>query len=194
MVGGFGRMVVPFVVMLVFFFAVMLMLGSILGGLVVGIPVAVVATAALVGVLYAKYQRLRDGSVVRFSEHGVELSDRLGFRVRLAWRDMTRLGEVDSRMASPTSIGHGSGMRVRAGAMRSLGLIGWGERVTPPDIPGWMRQSLAMQPLNPADGRPEVSIPLGGLDPNWPHGPMGHWVRLYRPDPLGGPTQHPRGY
>lgn len=186
MSGGFGRMVAPFVVLLVFFFAVMLLLGSILGGLGVGIPVAVVATGAMVAVLYGKFRRMRDGSVVRFSEYGVELSDQLGFRVRLAWRDMTRVGEVDTRMANPRSIGHGAGVRVRAGVLRSLGLIGWGERVTPPNLPDWLRRSLAVQPVNPVDGRPEVSIPLGGIDPNWLQGPMGQWVHLYRPDLLGG--------
>jgi hypothetical protein len=196
--GGFGRMVVPFVVVLVFFFVIMLLLGSIIGdGLAVGIPVAVGATAGLVAVLYKKFRRMSEGTVVRFSEHGVELSDQLGFRVRLAWTDMTRLGEVDTRMASPRSIGHGAGARARVGVMKSLGLIGWGERVTPRRIPGWMRQSLAAQPVNPADGRPEVSIPLGGMDPNWPNGPMGQWVRSYRPDllatqpPAGQQTPHP---
>lgn len=76
--GGFGRMAAPFIAMLVFFFAIMLLLSSIFGGLLVGIPVAVVATGALVGVLYSKFTRLRSGTVVRFSEYGVELSDQLG--------------------------------------------------------------------------------------------------------------------
>jgi len=186
MTGGFWRMVAPFAVVLVFFFAVMLLLGSIAGGLALGFPVAIAATGVLVGVLYAKFQRLRDGSVVRFSEHGVELRDQLGVHVRLAWRDITRVDVVDTRMANPRSIGHGAGMRVRVGALRTLGLIGWGERVMPPNTPDWLRRALAAQPVNPADGRPEVAVPLGGLDPNWPRGPMGQWVRHYRPDLLAG--------
>lgn len=182
--GGFGRMAVPFVAILAFFFVIMLLLGSIIGGLVVGIPVAIGSTAALVAVLYAKFRRMESGTVVRFSEYGVELSDRLGFRIRLGWRDITRLGQVDSRMAGPRRVGYAGSARIRAGAMQSLGLIGWGERVVPPDIPHWMHQHLAAQPRNPADGRPEVAIPLGGIDPDWPHGPMGQWVRTYRPDLL----------
>jgi hypothetical protein len=184
--GGFGRMVVPFVFMLVFFFVVMLLLGSIIGGLVTGIAVAIGATAGLVAVLYGKFRRMRAGTVIRFSQYGVELSDQLGFRARLTWPDITRLGEVDTRMATPRSVGHGTGTRARVGSMKSLGLIGWGERITPRRIPAWMRQSLATQPVNPADGRPEVSIPLGGIDPNWPNGPMGQWVHMYRPDLLRG--------
>lgn len=182
--GGFGRMAVPFVALLALFFVVMLLLGSMLGGLVVGIPVAIGSTGALVAVLHAKFERMESGTVVRFSEYGVELLDQLGFRLRLGWRDITRLGPVDSRMTSPRRVGYRGSVRLGAGAMRSLGLIGWGDRVVPPNLPHWMRQHLAAQPVNPADGRPEVAIPLGAVDPNWPHGQMGQWVRTYRPDLL----------
>lgn len=180
--GGFGRVLVPFVVVLVFFFAIMLLIGSIIGGLETGIPVAIGATAGLVFVRYRDFQRMREGTVVRFSEYGVELGDHLGFRIRLAWPDVTRLGEVDTRLAAPRSIGAGAWMRV--GRTTSLGLIGWGERTTPGRMPERMRQSLAAQPVNPEDGRPEVSIPLGGIDPDRQRGPMGQWVRSYRPDLL----------
>ena len=112
-----------------------------------------------------------------------------GFHVRLAWRDITRMGQVDTRMAGSDRIGEDGGVKVGVGSMKSLGLIGWGERVVPANIPDWMRQNLAAQPLNPADGRPEVAIPLGDIDPNWLHGAMGHWLRLHRPDLLGPPNQ-----
>jgi hypothetical protein len=184
--GGFGRMALPFVVLLVFFAAVMLLLGSIFFGLAGGIVAAVVGTGALVGVLYGKFARMKQGTVVRFSEYGVELSDTMGFLIRLAWPDVTRIGEVDSRMGNPTAVGHGGGVHVGVGAMRSLGLIGWGQRVVPPNAPAWMHQHLAVQPVNPRDGRPEVAIPLSGIDPDWVHGPMGQWVRTYRPDLFGG--------
>ncbi|GAA3108293.1 hypothetical protein GCM10020001_027920 [Nonomuraea salmonea] len=70
-------------------------------------------------------------------------------------------------------------------ALRSVGLIGWGERAVPPRIPAWMRDRLARVPVDPATGRPEVTIPLGEFDPVWQRGPMGDWVRRYRPDLMG---------
>lgn len=184
--GGFGKMVLPFVFPLVLFVAVMLALGSIFVGLAGGIIAAVVGTGALVFVLYTKYNRMQDGTVVRFSESGVELSDSMGFQIRLNWPDVTRVGEVASQMANPASVGAEGGARVGVGAMRTQGIIGWGYRAVPPSAPTWMHQHLAMQPVNPHDGRPEVAIPLSGIDPNWMHGAMGQWVRMYRPDLLGG--------
>lgn len=191
--GGFGRMAMPFVFVLVLFAAVMLLLGSIFGGLLGGIIAAVVGTGALVGVLYAKFAKMKQGTVVRFSEYGVELLDAKGFHLRLNWPDITRVGVVHSQMADPGAVGHENGVQASVGAMASQGVIGWGQRVVPPNAPGWMRERLAAQPTNPVDGRPEVAIPLGGVDPNWMHGPMGQWVRMYRPDLLGGGYQQP-GY
>lgn len=103
--GGFGKMVLPYVFLLVFFAAVMLLLGSVFGGIVGGIIAAVVGTAALVGVLWSKFNRMRQGTVVRFSEYGVELSDTLGYQIRLNWPDITRIGEVKSHMSNPTAAG-----------------------------------------------------------------------------------------
>jgi len=191
--GGFGRMVLPFVLLLVFFAAIMLLLGSIFAGLAGGIAISVVSTAIMVGVLYAKFSRMKSGTVVRFSEYGVELSDTKGFRIRLNWPDLTRVGQVDTQMANPQSVGEQNGVQVGVGAMQSQGIIGWGERVIPPNAPGWVHANLAAQPKNPYDGRPEVAIPLGGVDPNWQQGAMGQWVRRYRPDLMGGGYQQP-GY
>lgn len=192
--GGFGKMVLPFVFMLVFFAAIMLLLGSIVGGIVGGIVAAVVGTGALVGILYGKFSRMKEGTVVRFSEYGVELSDTRGFRVRLNWPDLTRVGQVSTQMADPGAIGEDGGVKVSVGAMMNQGIIGWGERVIPPNAPGWMRANLAAAPMNPYDGRPEVAIPLGGIDKNWLHGPMGQWVRIYRPDLMGGGPPPQAGY
>src|SRR5262245_61719475 len=192
--GGFGRMVLPFVFMLVFFFAVMLLLASIFAGLIGGIAIAVAATGALVVVLYLKFTRVKKGTVVRFSEYGVELSDKLGFRVTLAWQDITKIGQVNTQMANPEAIESGD-VTASIGAMRSQGVIGWGHRTVPARAPGWMRENLANQPKNPTDGRPLVAIPLGGIDPNWLRGPMAQWIRLYRPDLLGGgQPQAAQGY
>jgi hypothetical protein len=186
MAGGFGRMLLPFVLLLVFFGMVMLLLFSIFLGLAGGIVAAVVGPLVLLGVLYGKFSRMKNGTVIRFSEYGVELSDAMGFRIRLMWPDITRIGQVHTQMAKPGAIGPDDGLQVGVGAVKSQGIIGWGERVVPPRAPGWMRENLAAQARNPWDGRPEVAIPLGGVDPNWMNGPMGQWVRLYRPDLLGG--------
>lgn len=188
--GGFGRMALPYVFLLIFFAAVMMLLGSVFGGLVGGIVAAVVGTGALVGVLWSKFNRLKQGTVVRFSEYGVELSDTLGYRIRLNWPDITRVGEVRSQMSNPTVAGVEGGLQVGAGAVRTQGIIGWGHRVIPQNAPGWMRQQVAMTPVNPYDGRPEVAIPLSGIDPDWLQGAMGQWVRMYRPDLLGGGPQY----
>jgi hypothetical protein len=184
--GGFGRMALPFAFVLVLFAAIMLLLGSILAGLIGGIIAAVVGTGALLGVLYAKYARMKKGTVVRFSEYGVELFDTMGFHIRLGWGDITRVGPVDSRMADPGAVDAG-GVQVGVGAMQTLGVIGWGYRVVPPAAPGWLHQHLAASPVNPYDGRPEVAIPLGGIDRNWVYGAMGQWVRTFRPDLMGVP-------
>ncbi len=183
--GGFGRMVVPFVIMLVFFAAIMLLLGSVFGSILGGVVAAVVGTGALTAVLYAKFVKMKAGTIVRFSEYGVELSDTKGFRTRLNWPDITRVGQVHTQMAGPDAIGEQNGVQVSVGAMKSQGIIGWGDRVIPPSAPDWLRANLAAQPRHPYDGRPEVAIPLGGVDPNWQYGPMGQWLRQYRPDLLG---------
>src|SRR5262245_53157097 len=125
--GGFGRMVLPFVAILVFFGLVMLALFSIFLGLSGGIAAAVVGPLVLLGVLYRKFTRMKSGTVVRFSEYGVELSDAMGFRIRLLWPDITRIGEVHTQMAKPGAIGTEDGLKVGVGPMRSQGIIGWGE-------------------------------------------------------------------
>ncbi len=188
--GGFGKIVLPLVFLLVFFAVIMLLLGSAVAGLIGGIIAAVVGTGALVGVLYGKFNRMKQGTVVRFSEYGVELSDTMGYQIRLNWPDITRIGEVRSQMANPSAVGVQGGVQVNAGAVKTQGIIGWGHRVIPPNAPGWMRQNLAMAPVNPYDGRPEVAIPLSGIDPNWMRGAMGQWVRMYRPDLFGGGPQY----
>ena len=192
----FGRFLAPFLGVLALFFAVMLLLGAILttstpGGIVI----AALATAVLVGVLYAKFRALVANTVVRFSDEGVELVDGRGFRVRLAWDDMTRIDTVHSQLADGRPIGRGFGVRARVGRTSSDGLVGWGKRMTPARMPGWMRRQLAAAPVDPADGRPEVAVPVGALDPSWTLGPMGDWVRRYRPDllPPVPPIGHPTG-
>lgn len=187
---GFGKLVAPFVIMIVFFAVIMLLLGSVLGGMLVGIIAAIVGALALVGVLFAKFKRMQNNTVLRFSEYGVELVDTvLGFHVRLPWPGVTRIGHVNTQMANPKSIGADGGVSVSVGAHQSEGLIGWGDRTVPSSAPAWVRANLAATRVNPADGRPEVAITLSGIDPTWRQGVIGRWVGQYRPDLMFGHGQ-----
>ncbi|MFB4277227.1 hypothetical protein ACBJ59_18195 [Nonomuraea sp. MTCD27] len=184
--GSFPRFLAPFIAPLVLFFAVCLLLGAILtGSTPLGAVLGALATGVLVAVLAAKHRRLASGTVVRFSADGVELTDSYGFRVRLRWPDITRVDVVDTQLANPRRLGRPGAMRARVQPLRSVGLIGWGERTVPPRIPGWMRDRLGRVPVDPVTGRPEVAIPLGEFDPLWERGPMGDWVRRYRADLVG---------
>jgi hypothetical protein len=185
---GFGKMATPFIIMIVFFGLIMTLLGSILtGNAIVGVGIGVVGAAALFGVLYLKFTRMRGGTVLRMSEYGCELVDsNLGFHVRLTWPSVTRIGQVDTQMANPGAVGDAGGVQVSVGAHQSEGLIGWGQRTTPPNAPAWMRANLAAAPVHPADGRPEVAITLSGFDPNWRRSAIGQWVGQYRPDLMFG--------
>jgi hypothetical protein len=66
----------------------MYVLGYVVGEVAGGLVGSVVVTGVMVGVLYRKVARMKQGTVVRFSEYGVELSDTLGFHVQLYWRDI----------------------------------------------------------------------------------------------------------
>ncbi|MEV4221402.1 hypothetical protein ACBI99_02785 [Nonomuraea sp. ATR24] len=181
--GSFYAFAAPFLMPLALFFPVCLALGAILTrSTLLGVLVAAAATAALVGVLAVKYRRMVDGTVVRFSPQGVELSDSYGFRLRLAWADIERVDVVESPMAGRRVIGRPGGVRVRAGEMRTIGLVGWGSRVLPGRVPGWMRDHLARVPVHPESGLQWLGIPLGAIDPLWERGPMGELVRQRRPD------------
>ncbi|MFI6739685.1 hypothetical protein ACIBI9_42755 [Nonomuraea sp. NPDC050451] len=184
--GNFPRFVAPFVAPFALFFAVCLLLGAIFtGSTPLGAAIGALATAALLAVLVAKHRRLTTGTVVRFSADGVELADSYGFRVRLRWPDITRIDVVDTQLAGPRRFGRPGGVRVRVEPLRSVGLVGWGERTVPPRVPGWMRERLTRAPMDPVTGRPEVAIPLGEFDPLWEGGAMGDWVRRHRPDLMG---------
>ncbi|WP_433516106.1 hypothetical protein ACQP2T_11330 [Nonomuraea sp. CA-143628] len=182
---SFLAFLAPLLAPLVLFFPVCLLLGAfVTGSAAAGVLIGALGVGALIGVLAIKHRRMVAGTVVRFSPQGVELADAHGFRLRLAWARMERIDVVESRMASPRPIGGLGGVRVRAGALWSVGLIGWGERDVPPRIPQWMRAQLAAVPVDPETGLQWLGIPLGAVDPLWERGPMGDWVRRHRPDLL----------
>lgn len=164
----FGPMLLPSAVQLVLLFLFTLTVGSALfrGNVCGGMMVALAVTGTVIGVQYAKFSRAQSGTVLRFSEGGIEFEDHTGFHVRLYWGDIIRLD------------------RVHLAAMygKSIGAIGWGHRTVSPQTPDWMLNNFAAQPVNPDDGRPQVAIPLGHIDPDWMEGEMGAWFRRHRPD------------
>lgn len=175
------RLMLPVSPLFVLFFVVMLGLGAIVAQSTPGgVVIALVCTALLAFWMYRKIAKLK--TVLRFDGEGVTLTDSKGFRVVLQWRDVTQVGPVNTRIVSPRRVGRPWGVKARAGATESLGLIGWGQRSTPARMPGWMRAELAAQPVEQGTGRPLVAIPLGAIDPGWTLGDMGRWVQAHRPD------------
>lgn len=187
--GGFRRMIVPFIAMLAFFFVVMLLLGSALTGtLGGGIAIGAGATLVMSGVLYLKFKRAESGALLRFTPYGVEHIEGNGLHVRLAWPDVVQIGQVQTQMANPKQVSGGGAVAVGVGSLKSVGIIGWGDRTMPAKAPDWLCQQMAAQPRHPVDGRPMVAIPVGQFDPQWLNGAMGEWVRRFRPDVLPPPA------
>ncbi|PTM56826.1 hypothetical protein [Desmospora activa] len=175
-----------FVPLLVVFYAIMIALGSLpFGGrLFPGMAMGLVPTAFLVYRLYLKSRHGFLSTVLRMSPAGVEWWDDYGFHVRLRWERIVRIGEVHTEMTKPgASVGTPSGTQLTVQPWRNSGLIGWGEQQQiPENTPKWVKDLLARAPRDPDTGAPEVAIPLAGLDDRWMEGPMGDWVRRYRPD------------
>src|ERR1044072_4885239 len=115
--GSFLAFLAPLLMPLVLFFPVCLLLGAIVtGSTAAGVLIGALGVGALTGALAVKHRRMGAVTVVRFSPQGVELADAHGFRLRLAWARMERIGVVESRMASPRPIGRLRGGRARADA------------------------------------------------------------------------------
>ncbi|WP_345389185.1 hypothetical protein [Nonomuraea salmonea] len=135
--GGFPRFLAPFIAPLILFFFVLLLLGAILtSSTPLGVLIGAIATGVLVGVLAVKHRRLTQGTVARFSPEGVELVDRMGFRVWLRWRDVTRIDVVDTQLANPRRMGRpgerGPGCRRCARSGSSAGASARCRRASPP--------------------------------------------------------------
>ncbi|MEV4895559.1 hypothetical protein AB0K48_39920 [Nonomuraea sp. NPDC055795] len=155
---------------------------------------AAAATVVLPGVRLAWWRRLAAATVARFSPEGVEMEDRYGSRVHLAWRHIERIDVVESRIPSPRTITKAGRIGVRTGARQCVGLVGWGEYEIPPHAPKWLPAHRARLPFDPASGLQKISIPLGAVDPLWENGPMGDRIRRHRPDlfqPAVAPGAHP---
>ncbi len=173
--------------LLVIFYAIMVALGSLpFGGrLLPGMAIGLVPTAFLVLSVYRKARRGFLSTVLRMSPAGVEWWDGYGFHVRLRWDRIVRVGEVRTAMTKPGArVGVAGGARIGVRAWSNSGLIGWGEQRIPATAPGWVRELLDRAPRDPRTNATEVAIPLAGLDDTWTVGPMGDWVRRYRPDLL----------
>jgi hypothetical protein len=173
--------------MLVIFYTIMVALASLpFGGkLLPGMAIGLVPTALLVLRVYLKGRRGFMSTVLRMSPAGVEWWDAYGFHVRLRWDRVVRVGEVHTAMTKPGArVGVSGGVKLSVRAWENSGLIGWGKQRVPDKAPAWVKDMLARAPRDPATGAPEVAIPLSGLDDTWTMGPMGDWVRRYRPDLL----------
>lgn len=173
--------------LLVVFYAIMVALGSLPfgGSLLPGLAVAVVPTGLLVWNMYRKARRGFLSTVVRMSPTGVEWRDGYGFHVRLRWEAVERVGEIRTAMTRPGArVGVAGGVRMTVRSWANSGLIGWGEQRTPQNAPSWVKDLLSRAPRDPRSGASQVTIPLGGIDSSWTLGPMGGWVRRYRPDLL----------
>jgi hypothetical protein len=182
----FLRGSLAWVPMWVVFFAFTLFLGTILaaGNPIVGLVIAAAATGMMIWQLYRKAENGWLSTVVRMSPVGVELWDDAGFHLWLPWPGITRVGQVATPRAKPgTSVDLAIGS-LRVAAWRNLGLIGWGDRRVPDNMPPWMATVLDEAPRHPDSGAIEVAIPLGSINPAWPHTAMGGWVRRHRPDLL----------
>ncbi|MFI6909431.1 hypothetical protein ACIBKY_49780 [Nonomuraea sp. NPDC050394] len=143
---------------------------------------AAVATVVLPGVRLARWWHLAAATVVRLSPDSVEMEDRYGSRVHLAWRHVERIDVVESRIPSPRTITRAGRIGVRTGARQCVGLVGWGEYEIARHAPSWLPAHRARLPIDPASGLRKISIPLGAVDPLWEHGPMGDRIRRFRPD------------
>lgn len=181
--GGFGRVVWSYKSILVALFVIF----GVVSVDAVGWWGAVAAGGAVdglfVGKLFSNFRRMQANTVAAFSEQGVEWRDKIGLRVRLRWPDVTRIDEVEFRQSPPHEDRRGMiRMKSNDGVIKLQGLVGWGERIMPLDVPGWVLERLAAEPRNPADGRPGVIIPLGLIDPDWQRTDMGELVRRHRPD------------
>lgn len=173
--------------MLVVFYAIMVALSSLpFGGrLPPGLLLGLVPTGLLVLRVYLNARRGLLSTVLRMSPAGVEWWDSYGFHVRLRWDRITRVDEVQTSMTRPGArVGVPGGVRMSVRPWRNSGLVGWGEQEIPDKAPGWVKDLLARAPRDPRTGAPEVAIPLSGLDATWTIGPIGDWVRRYRPDLL----------
>lgn len=165
---------------LALFFLITTVLGSVPfgeDGLLPGLAIGFMATAVLV--LTTLVRRARRGvlsTAIRMSPWGVEQWDDLGFHARLRWQDITSIDTV----VTPGETGD----------IKRSGLVGWGEQSLPDSAPDWLREQLAQAPREPRSGAQRVAIPLGLVDATWETGPIGAWVRKYRPDLLP-PTSAP---
>lgn len=181
----FGLVMLRFSPLLALFFLVAAALGSIAfgGRLVPGLAVGAVAVVVLVVVVWRRFRRMVDNTVIRFSPAGVELVDAMGIQVRLAWPNITRVGKVSTAVTEPVEVEAGD-YTLKVAPMANLGLVGWGERFVPPTAPAKIREQARHARVHPQTGHAEVGIPLGVVDKKWPAGQIGQIVRQYRPDLL----------
>ncbi|TWD83770.1 hypothetical protein FB561_4939 [Kribbella amoyensis] len=178
-----GRALAPMVLLLVLLAVVLLLLGS-LGGLLVGILVSVLGTGLALAYLLVKLRRTVAANVLRLDGYGIHWEAGGGVVHQLAWPDLTGIGPVNVQLTPRRRLHVGPVPRSYQASMTDHGLHGWSMVTLPAQVPAVMRQALTAMPVDQASGKRHIGVPLASFDPSWPQGPIGAWIRAYRPDLL----------
>ena len=179
-----AQAMLPMIPLLVLLGAVLLLLGS-LGGLIVGIIVAVVGTGGAVAFLLVKLSRTAGANVLQILPSGVRWDSGGGIVHNVGWQDFTGIGVVNTQLTPRRTLHAGGVPHQTSVSMTHHGLHGWSMVQLPPRVPQVMRQAMANMPVDQASGKRMIGIPVALFDPNWVNGPIGGWVRRYRPDLFG---------
>jgi hypothetical protein len=158
-------------------------LGYAVGGPVGCVALPVLLAAAMVGLARLASTR----SAVRVSGHGIEVLSR-GRVTGLRWADVDQVMILDKRRAAvvapygPALGAARASAQGLANANSGPGLVGTGTVLTQLDSdrvlragPDWLDQQGQQVP---------VRMFLTVVDRDWTAGPIGAWVRRYRPDLL----------
>ena len=152
-------------------------IGYVMGGVAGSLILPVVLVGLIVVIARLGTTRHR----VRVSPQGIEVigpKQHVGMR----WASIDRVAVLQGRRASTVTVGDG------AAAAAQLSVEGVARANTGPGLVG---SGLASKPVSPvpspawllADTPPvQVSLLLTVVDRNWRRGPIGAWLRRYRPD------------
>lgn len=159
-------------------------LGYIVGGPVASVVIPVVIIVAVVGL--SRYASRSQG--LRMSAYGVELLRRDGGIVRMRWPDIEQIAVVAQRgrsIVAPYGIARaaaGASMSAYMAANTGPGLLGRGESLTPAEAQQQRQQGSAW--LTYRQTLDQFGLRLVVIDRDWLNGPIGDWIRRYRPDLL----------
>ncbi|WP_188197820.1 hypothetical protein [Nonomuraea sp. SYSU D8015] len=143
--------------------------------------------AALVWLILSLRRRVFRATTVLISPVGVHARDHRGLQMRMRWEDITSIVHLQGGRA-PTLLARAVGFAAREIAALgqpihpSAGLIGWGTRVLPAEMPRREAEVVYSQRRDPATGRYEIAIPFSLAGPVNPHNRLVANTWHYRPD------------